>query len=258
MASMPAVAVDASPDQFTMFGMDIDSSSANTRTTTTHINVNDNVRDQDLVEARIAALGYLCDTRTLVGNNGHDTYYLVGDASHRLVWSRWDQGEQGNVLSVERHDGTDWRIMWHGSIAGFLCDGPDVDSVSPVKHTVRQLGLMLTRLKQSRADTFCHWDGNSEQAPAQSMVLRVSSLDPTLDGRKLRVNRTTQRCHLLEDGNFVNGVSLSELFANKIDENAEKYFKSFLKTPSRASSGKTIATVWKSLRDAVATFLTNR
>ena len=55
--------------------------------------VNDNcpntsLSDQARIASRLAALGYLYDDRPANGAHGRDTYYLVGDASYRVIWCR--------------------------------------------------------------------------------------------------------------------------------------------------------------------------
>ena len=211
-----------------------------------------NVTDQDRIEARLAAFGYLCDSRSLYGNEGRDTYYLVGNTEYRIIWCRRNAEPD---LTVEHLIDDQWRVLWRGCALGFLCDGPDADKISPVKPRLRKLGQIMESMRLEGAKTRCQWDGDADQA---TLSLTVISDKVDTNGHQLVIKPTTGRVCMVVNKQPVATLSLTESFGNLDDEFARRDFESFLKSQPHASSDRSVGKTWKTLRENVVTFLSNR
>ncbi|MBV6633201.1 MAG: hypothetical protein KI792_09240 [Alphaproteobacteria bacterium] len=214
--------------------------------------VNDNAHLLEQVEARIADLGYLCDSRTLYGHGGRDVYYLVGDTNRRLTVSQW---EVTPFMTFERFDGDEWRVLWQGSINSFVTHGPHLDSVSPVGPRLRRLGATLASLRAHQNQTFCRWIENRHGA----LELRVTSLDPSLDGRRLMLGKAGLNACLREaDGILIKQKPVSKLVCECTKDCAMTQLQEFLSTPARALSTTQFGSGLKTFGRTLASFLTHR
>ncbi|MEM6903079.1 MAG: hypothetical protein AAF556_07555, partial [Pseudomonadota bacterium] len=186
--------------------------------------VNDNAQLLEQAEARIADLGYLCDSRTLYGHGGKDTYYLVGDTRRRLTLS---QREVTPFMAFERFDGDEWRVLWQGSINSFMTHGPHLDSVSPVGPRLRRLGATLAGLRANQNQSFCRWVENRHGA----LELRVTSLEPALDGRRLMLGKAgLNACLRQADGVLISQRPVAELVCECTPTCAMEQLQGFLNT----------------------------
>jgi len=221
--------------------------------------VNDNSQEHEQAEARVAALGYLCDSSTLYGHGGRDVFYLVGNPGWRLIWSRW---EQMPLMSFARFDADGWNVVWEGSMSAFLRNGPQVDVVSPVPGHLRQLGTVLSRMRISASPVYCRWQGTDRGQAAAPLRLQVVALDPTYAGRELRVSRNGLRCQLVSPADGMNGekklaeASLAQLIGAGDESETVERLKLFLQTRERAASTAQINHRWKTFLSAVDSFLT--
>jgi|OM-RGC.v1.012094956 hypothetical protein len=219
--------------------------------------VNDNcpntsLSDQARIASRLAALGYLYDDRPANGAHGRDTYYLVGDASYRVIWCRESTDPD---ITVEHHLDDQWRVLWRGCALGFLCDGPDTDKISPVKPRFRRLGQIMETMRRDGAATRCQWQDNTGHG-SLSIAVVSQTMEPM--ARHLVIKPATSRVCLTVDGQAVATLSLTESFSESADDFCRNHFESFLKTQPHARSERTVGKRWKTLRENVVTFLTSR